>query len=182
MAMGRPALAGVLAIAGLVATNAAAEPAQAEHPLTPLLQAQVVAMAPLVALADVACIESRPDGTMKQVTVLTWIAAPAPIVRDVIEASERYKEFVPNLTQSTREPLPDGGWLSVWRMELPVSSFEGKSRFHHDGDAVLVRGDDEASYRYEIVPVAGGTIWRSTASSTSSTPAPSCARSSSGSR
>jgi hypothetical protein len=154
------AIATVLAIAGLVATGpVAGEPVKTvDHPLTPLPRAQLVEMAPLIALADVACIESQPDGTMKQVSVLTWIAAPPSIVRDVIEASDRYKEYVPNMTRSTREPLPDGGWLSVWRMELPVSSFEGKSRFHRDGDAISIHGDDEASYRYDIIPVAGGTI------------------------
>jgi hypothetical protein len=152
-----PAIAAALAIAGL--SLAAAPRVQAiEHPLVPLSRAELTALAPLVALADVACIESQPDGSMKQVTVLTFIAAPAPVVRDVIEASERYKEFIPNLTQSTREPLPDGGWLSVWRMELPVSSFEGKSRFHRDGEAILVRGDDEATYRYEAIPAGGGTL------------------------
>jgi hypothetical protein len=163
--------AGVVAIAVLMAAAApaaAVEPPRpspspggarkGEHPLAPFSRAELEKLAPLVALADVACIESQPDGTMKQVTVLTWIAAPPAVVRDVIEASERYKEFIPNLTQSTREPLPDGGWLSVWRMELPVSSFEGRSRFHRDGEAILVRGDDEATYRYETIGSGGGTL------------------------
>lgn len=124
-------------------------------------QPELERLAPLCAQADVAVVESNSDGSMKQVTVLAWIGAPAPLVREVIAQSERYREFVPNLTRSTREPAPghDGQWRSRWRMELPVSSFEGVDTFWRDGDAVLVRGEtDEAAYRYEALPVGGGTL------------------------
>jgi hypothetical protein len=82
-------------------------------------------------------------------------------MRDVIVRSEKYREFIPNLSRSTREPLPDGRWKSTWRMELPVSSFEGSDVYsidHADGDAVVMAGDDDARYRYEMLPVGDGTL------------------------
>ncbi|MGZ3437982.1 MAG: hypothetical protein ACXVDD_00615 [Polyangia bacterium] len=119
-------------------------------------------MAPLLGAADIACIESNGDGTMKQVTLLAWVPAPPSVMRDVIVQSERYREFVPNLSRSTREPLGDGRWKSAWRIELPVSSFEGTNVYSIDhsgeGEAILLRGDGDAGYRYEILPVGEGTL------------------------
>src|SRR3954463_8652193 len=80
-------------------------------------------LAPLLAGADIACIESNGDGTMKQVTLLAWVPAPPAGMRDVIVQSEEYREFTPTLSPAPREPLGDGRWKSVWRIELPVSSF-----------------------------------------------------------
>jgi hypothetical protein len=123
---------------------------------------ELVRLAPLAAMADLACVESNPDGTMKQVTVLAWVPAPPSVVREVIVQTERYHEFVPNLTRSTREPLGDGRWKSAWRMELPVSSFQGTNVYtlEHtaDGDAVVLRGDGDARYRYEPLAVGEGTL------------------------
>jgi len=128
-------------------------------------RAELERLAPLAAMADLACIESNADGTMKQVTVLAWVPAPPAVMRDVIVRSERYREFIPNLSKSTNEPLGDGRWKSSWKIELPVSSFEGTDVYsiEHgahgpDGDAILMRGDDDATYRYEILPVGEGTL------------------------
>lgn len=120
---------------------------------------ELTRLAPLCARADVAVVESNADGTMKQVTLLAWIGAPPSLVREVIAQSERYREFVPNLVRSTHEPLPDGRWRSRWRIELPVSSFEGTELFWRDGDVVFEQAEtDEAAYRYEALPVGGGTL------------------------
>jgi hypothetical protein len=130
--------------------------------LTTWPHADLERLAPLAAGADLACIESNPDGTMKQVTLLAWVPVAPSVMRDVIVQSERYHEFVPNLSRSTREPLGDGRWKSAWRIELPVSSFEGTNVYsiEHtgDGDAVLLRGDGDARYRYEMLPVGEGTL------------------------
>lgn len=126
--------------------------------LTTWPRAELERLAPLAAMADVACIESNPDGSMKQVTLLAWVAAPPSVVRDVIVQSDRYHEFVPNLSRSTKEPLADGRWRSAWRIELPVSSFEGVNSYALDGDAILISGDDAARYRYEVLPVGDGAL------------------------
>lgn len=123
---------------------------------------ELARLAPLAAMADLACVESNADGTMKQVTVLAWVPAPPSVVREVIVQTERYHEFVPNLTRSTREPLGDGRWKSVWNMELPVSSFHGTNVYaiEHgaDGDAIVLSGDGDARYRYEPLAVGEGTL------------------------
>jgi hypothetical protein len=130
--------------------------------LTTWPHAELERLAPLLGAADIACVESNGDGTMKQVTILAWVPAPPSVMRQVIVQSERYHEFIPNLSRSTREPLGDGRWKSAWRIELPVSSFEGTNTYsiEHsgDGDAVLLRGDGDARYRYEMLPVGEGTL------------------------
>ena len=126
--------------------------------LTTWPRAELERLAPLAAMADVACIESNPDGTMKQVTLLAWVPAPPSVMRDVIVQSDRYHEFVPNLSRSTKESLGDGRWRSRWKIELPVSSFEGTNVYSTDGDAILIAGDDDARYRYEMLPVGDGTL------------------------
>jgi hypothetical protein len=126
--------------------------------LTTWPRAELERLAPLAAMADLACIESNADGTMKQVTLLAWVAAPPAVMRAVIVESEKYRQFIPNLSKSTREPLGDGRWKSAWKIELPVSSFEGTNLYSLDGDAILLHGDDDASYRYEMLPVGDGTL------------------------
>ena len=96
--------------------------------LTTWPHAELERLAPLTAYADVGCIESNADGTMKQVTLLAWVPVAPSVMRDVIVQTERYREFVPNVSKSTREPLGDGRWQSRWKIELPVSSFEGAIR------------------------------------------------------
>ncbi len=136
--------------------------------LTTWPHAELERLAPLAAMADLACIESNPDGTMKQVTLLAWVPAPPSVVRDVIVRTDKYHEFIPNLSRSTREPAEphagDGRWKSAWRMELPVSSFEGVNEYSIErtadgGEAIVSHGDDDdASYRYELLPAGGGTL------------------------
>ncbi|HEY1585970.1 MAG TPA: hypothetical protein VGH63_09805, partial [Polyangia bacterium] len=139
-------------------------PLAAAVALTTWPHAELERLAPLAAMADLACIESNADGTMKQVTLLAWVAAPPSVMRDVVVRSEKYREFMPNLSRSTNEPLGDGRWKSAWRMELPVSSFQGTNVYslekteRGDGEAVLIKGDGDAMYRYEMLPVGEGTL------------------------
>jgi ribosome-associated toxin RatA of RatAB toxin-antitoxin module len=138
-------------------------PLAAAVALTTWPHAELERLAPLAAMADIACIESNADGTMKQVTLLAWVAAPPSVMRDVIVRSEKYHEFIPNLSRSTNEPLGDGRWKSSWRMELPVSSFQGTNVYSLEktadgGEAVLLKGDGDAMYRYEMLPVGEGTL------------------------
>jgi len=138
-------------------------PLAAAVALTTWPHAELERLAPLAAMADLACVESNADGTMKQVTLLAWVPAPPSVMRDVIVRSEKYHEFIPNLSRSTNEPLGDGRWKSSWRMELPVSSFEGTNVYSIEktadgGDAVLIKGDGDARYRYEMLPVGDGTL------------------------
>jgi hypothetical protein len=155
----RPA-ASLLAI--LSFTVAAPAPAHAvERTLAVLPDEDVKALAAHPLAEDLALIESYPDGTEKQVTLFAYVAAPPEIVRAVIATPADYKKFIPNLSQSTAETQPDGTIKQAWKMELPVSSFDGINLFTILPDAILLRAidpNDEATYRYETHPSGPGTL------------------------
>jgi hypothetical protein len=123
------------------------------------------ALAPLGAVArrgDVALVESNPDGTMKQVTLFLYVAAPPVLVHEVVAHPSEYARFVPNLARSTFERRPDGSAVHRWRIELPVSSFEGEDAYRFEpgatGAVELTSARDDASYRWEMLPAPGGTL------------------------
>jgi hypothetical protein len=132
-----------------------------ERPLTVLPDEDIKALAAQPLAEDLALIESYPDGTEKQVTLFAYIAAPPAIVRAVIGTPGDYRKFIPNLSQSTAEPQPDGTIKQVWKIELPVSSFDGINLFTILPDAILLRAidpNDEATYRYETHASGAGTL------------------------
>jgi hypothetical protein len=110
---------------------------------------------------DVALIESTPAGTLKQVTLILWVAARPETVREVVTHPGEYKHFIPNVSESSWEPRADGG-VSTWKLDLPVSSFDQTNIYHFDPDGTIsVRcptDEEDATYRYEILPAQGGTV------------------------
>jgi hypothetical protein len=135
------------------------------HPELELLPAEKLQqLAPLLQTSDIALVESRPDGMMKQVTLIMFVAAAPETVHDVIASPGEYKKFIPNLSKSTWEKQADGRMASSWVLELPVSSFDGVNVYDFDpGPAGAVNlhaidPNDEANYRWEMLPVAGGTV------------------------
>ena len=132
-----------------------------ERPLVVLPADDIRALAAQPLAEDLALIESHPDGTEKQVTLFAFVAAPPDVVRAVIGTPADYKKFIPNLSQSTAETLPDGTIKQTWKMELPVSSFDGINLFTILPDAILLRAidpNDEATYRYETHASGPGTL------------------------
>jgi hypothetical protein len=110
---------------------------------------------------DLALIESNPDGMEREVSLFVYVAAPPATVRAVIATPGDYKKFIPNLSQSTAERQPDGTIKQAWRLELPVSSFDGINLFTILPDAILLRAidpNDEATYRYETHASGPGTL------------------------
>ncbi len=81
-----------------------------------------------------ALIESCPDGTMKQVTLMVRVAASPEIVHQVIASPGEYKRFIPNLSRSTWEKGPDGRMLSTWRLELPFTQFDEVDVYDFEAD------------------------------------------------
>ena len=123
--------------------------------------ADIAALAKHPLADDLALIESNPDGTMKQVTLFAWVAAPPALLRAVIATPGDYKTFIPNLSQSVAETLPDGTIKQTWKMDLPVSSFDGINIFKIEPDAILLHAidpNDDATYRYELYPSGSGTL------------------------
>jgi hypothetical protein len=145
-----------------------AEMARAEgvhHPTLDRLDSQRLAeLAPLLVHSDLALIESKPDGTMKQVTLVMFVAAKPETVHGVVAAPGEYQKFIPNLSKSTWEKRSDGRMQSAWQLDLPVSEFDGVNVYDFDPapagpiDVQATDPNDEATYRWEMVPVSGGTV------------------------
>ncbi len=133
-------------------------------PLERLPNDKLAELAPLLQHGDMALIESAPDGTMKQVTMLMFVAAKPETLRAVIEKPGDYKKFIHNLSKATWELRPDGKWQSAWQLDLPVSEFDGVNVYEFEPgprgaiDLHAVDPNDVATYRWEMLPVQGGTV------------------------
>jgi hypothetical protein len=142
-----------------------AAPASAKvMPLAGLPPEKLVALAPVLKHGDIALIESFPDGTMKQVTLILYVAAPPEVVHEVVASPAAYKTFVPNVTRSDWTAGEGGVGTLKWKLELPVSSFENVNLYRFDAGAaapvhVWCPGEnDDATYRWEMLPAGGGTV------------------------
>jgi hypothetical protein len=152
----------------LLAAPALGEIARAEgvvHPKLELLAAdKLQQLAPLLYQSDIALVESRPDGTMKQVTVIMFVAAKPETVHDVVANPGGYGKFIPGLSKSTWDKQADGRYAHTWQLDLPVSSFDGCNVYDFEpgpSGAVILHAidpNDEANFRWEMLPVPGGTV------------------------
>jgi ribosome-associated toxin RatA of RatAB toxin-antitoxin module len=123
---------------------------------------QLLALAGAAAQGEVALVESKPDGTMKQVTLVVFVRAPAKLVHDVVADVGGYKKFVPNLVQTTFAQDASGQWINDWKLELPISSFSGHDAYTIDPDPMgpiaFHSLESLATYRWDFLPVEGGTL------------------------
>ena len=131
-------------------------------PLVPLPEAEVRRLGPTLASGDLALIESNPDGTMRQVTLLLWVRARPELVHEVLAHPGDYRQFVRNVSKSSWQVRPDGIGISSWQLDLPVSSFTQLSAYRFDpgptGPILVTSVDDheDATWRWELVPAEGG--------------------------
>ena len=82
-------------------------------PLERLPDDKLAALAPLLQRGELALIESNKDGTLKQVTLLLFVAAAPATVHDVLAHAGDYKKFIPNVSKSTWEARPDGTFSPI---------------------------------------------------------------------
>lgn len=139
-------------------------------PLLPLPDAKMVALAPLLRGADIALMEAQPNGRMRQITTLTFVAAPPELLREVVIHPDRYTEFARNMTRSTIQKNPDGSLEHFYKISYSVATLDGRNRFVFlppapGGDprsAPVQVFDSEDNgirhYRWEFLPVPGGTL------------------------
>ena len=137
------------------------------RPLVRLPIDQVTALGPALVGGSMALVESHPNGRMKQVTMLLFVKAKLETVYDVISHPGDYKKFVPNMSRSSWEEKPDGTKVSSWQLELPISEFDGINVYKFypasEGQPAAIElnaidPNDDACYRWEMMPVRGGTI------------------------
>jgi ribosome-associated toxin RatA of RatAB toxin-antitoxin module len=110
----------------------------------------------------VALVESNPDGTMRQVTMVVFVRAPAERVRALVADVGGYLKFVPNLKQADFKQEPDGRWVNTWRLELPIATFSGRDAYELDegplGEVRFHSLQSLATYAWSFLPVEGGSL------------------------
>ena len=146
----------------LLALLALPRDAAAEVELRQLPSEQLVALAPALRQGDLALIESHANGQLRQITLVTLVAAPAALVHEIVTNPERWPEFARNLV--------DG---KVWRqsaalidyeftLDLKVARLSVTHRMQDRGDGLIDMasrlGQDETRYRWHLVAAPGGTV------------------------
>src|SRR6185503_17987886 len=76
-----------------------------------------------------ALIESAPNGTLKQISTVTLVAAPPSVVHDVVAHPERYGQFVHNMSRSDIRREPGGTFIHDYKLDYTVASVDGRHRY-----------------------------------------------------
>lgn len=138
---------------GFLRLQPGVSPAHAAHenaaPLSPLPVDRVRGLAPLLRGCDLVLIESHPSGTLKQLSILTEIAARPDQVRDIILHAERYPEFVRNMTNSQITRNPDGSFDHSFQLSYSLVHFVARNRY------VELPADPPADSRPDARPDGG---------------------------
>ena len=151
----------ILALLGLLAPVAESQ-AEEERPhiLERLPADRLAGMAPLLRNADIALMESFPDGMMRQITILSWVPAPPKVVHDVVADLEHYPSFLRNMTRVKVTRNADGTVDQEWMIDILVSHFSGLNHhfFRSDGaiDIDAIGPTERNRFRWEFHPAAGG--------------------------
>ena len=130
--------------------------------IQPIARDQLFALAGAAARGELALVESNADGTMKQITLVVFVRAPADKVRALVADVAGYLRFVPNLKRADFAVDEHGQWVNTWRLELPISTFAGRDAYVIDpdpmGPIVFWSLETLAHYRWDFVPVEGGSL------------------------
>jgi ribosome-associated toxin RatA of RatAB toxin-antitoxin module len=117
-------------------------------------------LTPFLERGELSLIESKKDGSLRQITMMTVVDAPPAAVYSVVATPDRYPEFVPNMSKSRVTRRGRGVALVDWELEVPLNNLEGTNiyRFGQDYiDIEAVSGDlPEGHWRWEIHPTPGG--------------------------
>ncbi|MCS6915271.1 MAG: hypothetical protein NZ890_18840 [Myxococcota bacterium] len=129
---------------------------------------RVLKLAPLLTTAELVLLESDERRALRQLTTLSWVAAPPALVREVVARPDRYPEFVRNMTISEVKRLPDGSLDHRYELGYSIATIGGMSRFVFDAGASgswlpgIDMYDPEPGgarwHRWDFLPAGGGTI------------------------
>ena len=154
----RPAFAASLLLNLIALASASAR----EVPLSELPSDKLALMAPLLRHGEVALIESKSNGQMKQVTIMALVAAPPDVLRQVVTTPEKWPEFIPGLTRSNVAHHPDGSLDYDFAMDLKFTTLSTNNRMVPRPDGAIYVWDnnpnDETTMRWQFIGVAGGTV------------------------
>lgn len=140
-------------------------------PLAGWPQEKIVSLAPLLRSTDIAVIESKPDGHLRQLSLFTFVAAPPSVVREVLWRADQYREYVQNFKKSIVSNNPDGSFDYSYQLSYGLFSVEGTNRYMQltanqqmAGAPVEIRDVDPnfdysvRRFRFEFYSVYGGTL------------------------
>lgn len=139
---------------------------------------KVKALAPILRSADIAVIESEPNGQMKQISLFTLVAAPGARVRQVLLDAQRYVDFARNFTVSKVTPRGNGSFDHFYQLSYGLFTIDGTHRYMPLSQDLGAQGasEDAAStapvevldadepagtqrhYRWEFHDVGGATV------------------------
>lgn len=100
-----------------------------DAPLLPIPADRARALAPLLRGSEMVLVESQPNGSLKQLTILTLVAARPETVRDVVLRAERYPDFVRNLSSSQVTRNEDGSFDHAFHVAYGFVGFSARNRF-----------------------------------------------------
>src|SRR5438132_339393 len=115
----------------LIALAFAPAPALAAVPLRALPPDVVQKIEPLAARGELALIESKADGRLRQITIYTLVNAPPEKCDYVISHPKEYPDFVPNVVKSELAGEiagGKGGLFYSWELDVPLVNLKGISR------------------------------------------------------
>ena len=146
----------ILPLAGLLVFSSAAS--AAGYSLQTLSPETLVQLRSFAERGELVLIESNRGGTLKQITLMTVVRAPRQIVWDVLSATERYPDFVPNVVRSKTIVQRDHERVVSWELEVPLINVEGKNRYRFSPpqamDVDAVSGDlKTGAWRWELYPL-----------------------------
>jgi hypothetical protein len=98
-------------------------------PLTTLPADQILTLTPSLKDQDMALIESAPNGTLKQITTVTLVAATPSLVHEIVAHPERYGQFVHNMSRSDIRREPGGTIVHEYKLDYTVASVDGRHRY-----------------------------------------------------
>ena len=147
-------------VSALMAALMAADAAGAKTKLVTLPRETIATLTPFLARGELALIESKVDGSLRQITVMTLVDAPPEVAYGVVAAPERYPEFVGSMAKS--EVTRRQGRVAIvdWELEVPLNNLEGTNLFRFGENVIeieTISGDiPEGIWRWEIHPAPGG--------------------------
>ncbi|NMB76758.1 MAG: hypothetical protein GYA21_16700 [Myxococcales bacterium] len=138
------------------------------QPVTPALESvaerqDVTAFLPLLRSGDLTLVESRPDGRLKQVTVLGLVSAPPQRVWDALTDYAHYRDFMPSLAGFEIVRCEGDEVVAAYEVEVPGSNLEYRLRHRHRPparvDISLADADGDirtGAWRWDLVACPGG--------------------------
>jgi hypothetical protein len=111
----------------LVSSVALAKPQP--WPLKTLPADKLITLVPSLKDQDIALIESAPNGTLKQISTVTLVAAAPSLVHEIAAHPERYGQFVHNMSRSDVRHEPGGTLVHEYKLDYTVASVDGRHRY-----------------------------------------------------